>query len=257
MDRYQQLEEVRRKWTPPKELTGSVPREIRLSSGGYVVAVLAVLLILGGIGAGIALSAVGRREAAVQMKLAREGQEAEARVTRVWRASDKEHVPMVAYQFEVDGRQYGDNVKVPLRIWKLLAVGSPLAVRFLPADPLISHPLDWRKERMPVWAPFLVGSMFSGIGVGLVFLLKREAGLLSEGRPAPAIVTKYSHGQHGSKNVHYEFRLLSGSLAKGKSGPTRKLPAIGATICVLYDRDNPRRNRAYPFEMVRVANASK
>ena len=39
---------------------------------------------------------------------------------------------------------------------------------------------------------------------------------------------------------------------KGSGGETSKPPAIGSTICVVYDRDNPGRNSPYPFSLVRV-----
>jgi hypothetical protein len=108
---------------------------------------------------------------------------------------------------------------------------------------------------MPIWVPFLVGSSLAAGGAVLVLILRRQLRLLSEGRPALAVVTRYSYAQHGAKNIHYEFPLLSGGMAKGRSGPIRRLPAIGATLCVIYDRENPRRNAPYPLEMARLANA--
>jgi len=228
------------------------PRPIRLTGGGYALVVVAALLVLGGIAAGVLLAVSADRRETRQALLRREGRGIEAQVTRVWKTSDKEHHPMAAYGFEVDGRKYSHSVRVPGRIWKGLATGSRLAVVYLPSDPALSHPRDWAQDRTPVWAPFLVGCLFSGIGVGMLFLLSRQMGLLSEGRPAPAVVTKYSPGQHGQKNVHYEFPLLSGALVKGKSGPRRRLPEIGATICVIYHPDNPRRNATYPLDLVGV-----
>jgi hypothetical protein len=253
MDRYQEMSELQRTWTPPPELLGSGPREVELSRAGIAVAVLAGFLILGGIGAGIALERVRIQQSDGQKLLREQGDDVESSVTRLWRASDKESSPMVAYQFEVDGRTYHKSVNVPLAIWKKLASGSPLAVRFLPSDPSRSHPRDWAESIMPNWVPFLMGGMLGAGGVALVLILRWQLGLLSEGRPAPAVVTRYSNAQHGQKNIHYEFPLLGGEVAKGKSGPTRRLPAIGATLCVIYDRENPRRNARYPLRMAQVA----
>jgi hypothetical protein len=233
MDRYQEMEELQRTWTPPPELSGSGPREVQLSGRGIAVAVLAAILILGGVATGIALERVGILQSDEQNLLSEQGRDVEASVTRLWRASDKERRPMVAYQFEADGRTYRRSVRAPLSIWKKLAVGSQLAVRFLPSNPAQNHPRDWAESTMPLWVPFLVGFMLAAFGAGLVFILRRQLALLSEGRPAPAVVTRYSYAQHGQKNIHYEFPLPSGELAKGKRGPTRRLPAIGATLCVL------------------------
>src|ERR1022692_690492 len=130
MDRYQEMSELQRTWTPPPELLGSGPREVQLSRAGVAVAVLAGLLVLGGIGAGVALERVGARQSDEQKLLREQGNDVESSVTRLWHAGDKEHSPMVAYGFEADGRTYRKSVKAPLSVWKKLAPGSPLAVRF-------------------------------------------------------------------------------------------------------------------------------
>jgi len=256
MDRYQEMAELQRTWTPPPELV-RYEREVQLSPQGVAIAVLAGIMILGGVAAGIALETAGNRQSEEQSLLREQGKDAEATVTRLWRARDKERRPMVAYQFETEGRTYRRSVTAPLAVWKKLAAGSPLAVRFLPSDPARNHPRDWAESTMPLWLSLLVGAMLIAVGAFLVLMLRRQLALLSEGRPAPAVVTRYSYAQHGQKNLHYEFPLMSGSVAKGRSGPksTRRLPAIGATICVIYDRENPRRNAPYPLEMARLANA--
>jgi hypothetical protein len=257
MDTYQKMAELQRNWTPPPELAGFGSREVQLSRAGIAIAVLAGALILGGLGAGIGLERVSSRQSAQQALLNEQGKEAEGTVTRLWRARDKEKRPMVAYQYQAAGATYAGSAKAPLRIWKTLAVGSPLAVRFLPSDPALNHPIGWAASTLPLWLPFLAGALLAALGGFLVFGLRRQMALLSEGRPAPAVVTRYSNAQHGQKNIHYEFPLLGGSMAKGHSGPRRTLPAIGATLCVIYDRDNPRRNATYPMQMVRLVNAEK
>jgi hypothetical protein len=254
MDRFDEMAELQRKWTPPAELAGSGTREVRLSGRGIAAAVLAGLLILGGPVASIFLERLSGRQTAEQNQLSDEGKDVEARVTRLWRSADKESRPMVTYQFFTEGSMYRKSVKAPLRIWKGLMEGSPLVVRYWPPNPTRSHPRDWVETPMPLWLSLLIGSLLAGLGVWLVFTLRRQWSLLREGRPAPAVVTRYSYAQHGQKAIHYEFPLMGGSLEKGRSGPMRKLPAIGATLCVLYDRDNPRRNALYPLEMARLAD---
>ena len=255
MDRYQELAELQRKWTPPAELTGSAPREVRLSGGGVGLAILAVVLFVAGIAGGFALQGTAARELVEQKLLREQGADVESQVLRHWRTRDKESRTMVSYTLEMEGRTYSKSVKVPRRIWQTLDVGSQITVRFLPSNPAINRPRDWETQpAVPVWLPIIVGLTGGAVGALLVVILKRQLQLLSEGRPAPAIVTRYSFAQHGSKNVHYEFPLLGGGVQRGKRGPTRSLPAIGSTLCVLYDRDNPRRNAPYPLDMARLAN---
>src|SRR5258705_156658 len=106
---------------------------------------------------------------------------------------------------------------------------------------------------MATWAAWLIGAAtaFPG-GLVLPFLIRRERKLLSDGRAAPGVVTRLSRSQHGSM-VHYEFAIAGGGFAKGKTGPSHKPPPVGATVPVLYDPENPRRNRMYPFSMVKLA----
>ena len=102
--------------------------------------------------------------------------------------------------------------------------------------------------------PFVIGGILAALGGVIGWSVGKQKRLLREGRPAPGLVTGYTHASHGKKGIRYEFRLMSGALAKGKSPATRhRLPAIGSTVCVVYDRDNPRSNSMYPVELVRVA----
>jgi hypothetical protein len=52
--------------------------------------------------------------------------------------------------------------------------------------------------------------------------------------------------------VLYEFQLLSGTVMKGRSNGGRRTPGVGSPVCVLYDRDNPRRNAVYPLCLVKL-----
>lgn len=253
MDRYSEMEELQRKWQPPAGLRGSVPRPVRLAGAGIALVVLAVAMFAGAVAAVIGLSVVARNQSVEHRLLRDEGRDAEARITRHWRDSSEEHQPMVAYEFEWEGRTYSGRSRLPLRMWKTLDVGSPLAVRFLPEEPRRNRPRDWESSALPAWLPFPVGAVLAGIGVMLVYFVRRQMRLLSEGRPAPGVVTRYSHAEHGQKNIHYEFRLLGGGIAKGKAGPSRKPPPIGTTICIVYERDNPRNNAPYPMCLVRLA----
>jgi hypothetical protein len=123
-------------------------------------------------------------------------------------------------------------------------------VRYLPSDPAVNHPRGWQEKPMPVWIPYLVAAGLAVAGWLAMRGILSQKRLLAEGRPAPALVTRHTRTQHG-KTMHYEFVLLSGAIAKGRSGPARKPPAVGSTICVLYDPENPRRNAPYPLSLVK------
>ncbi len=254
MDRYQELAELQRNWTPPAELRSLENREVRLSGRGIALAALAGILILGGVGVGIGLERTGMQQTADQLQLTEQGRDVEATVASLWKTTGKEHQPMVTYQFHAEGRTYRRSVAVPSGIWKKLTAGTVLVVRYLPADPTHSHPRDWQASQLPLWVALLVGFFVSATGVLFVYIIRRQLALLREGRAAPGVVTRHSYAGKGQRKYHYEFAIPGGALEKGKSGPTRKLPAIGAKVCVIYDPDNPPRNSPYPFEIAKIAN---
>jgi len=103
----------------------------------------------------------------------------------------------------------------------------------------------------------VVATGIAAIGVLCLLGINQERRLLSEGRAAPALVTalKTQSGTHGEKHrsMTYEFPLMSGAVASGKSGTSSKPPAVGSVICIVYDPERPGRNKVYPFGLVRPA----
>jgi hypothetical protein len=94
-----------------------------------------------------------------------------------------------------------------------------------------------------------VAAFLAAVGGLFTIPLRYQGWLLAEGRPALAVVTRHAKTDKGTV-IHYEFTMLSGSQGKGRSGPSRKPLAVGATLCVFYDPDNPRRNAPYPLPLV-------
>ncbi len=247
----EQLEALRQEWKAPRELSRALPREVQLSVAGMLLMGLAFLLFLGAVAAYTAIQGAAIRQAQRQALMDRQGVNTEAVITRLWRRRDKERHPMVTYQFEHDGRIYEGSSGVSQRTWRQMKEGSPLAVRYVPSDPSMSQPRDWRQSGIPAWLPAAVGLGLACIGFFLVYWLGRQKRLLSDGRVAPAIVTRYSSGQHGSKYAHYEF-AVGKTVAKGTVGVSRGKPKIGDTVCVVYDPEKPRRNARYPMDLVKL-----
>ena len=84
-----------------------------------------------------------------------------------------------------------------------------------------------------------------------VFVIQREKRLLSDGRAAPARITKVKRVEHHRHVLRYELATMNGEVVKGRADSRHAKP-VGETLCVVYDRDNPRRNAPYPFKLVRV-----
>jgi len=251
MERYRELEQLRRNWKPPVELMGSTPREVKLSAGGIGVACLIATLFLGAIASVLGLSRVATRQAARTQALYESGARTEAVITRHWRTGGEDSQRRIAYEFEHQGQVYRRTVRTPKAIWSRLSVGATIPVRFVQANPELNHPAEWRTSDMPQWLPAATAAGLVAVALVLIFVLRRQMQLLSDGRPAPARVTAHKRGQHGHSIV-YEFPLLEGGIGKGRGGEGSKPPSVGATISIVYDRDNPSRSAIYPMSMVRV-----
>ena len=240
-------------WTPPDGLGYTRVRPVALTGQGIALLAVAVSVLLGAIAAGTALGIAAARDAKQHRLLRDQGASAEAVVTRLWRSRDDEKTPRVAYRFPFQERLWEGRATAPLRIWKRLAVGSKLPVRFLPSDPGRNRPEGWQDRPLSPWIPCLVAASTAALALLLTLPLRSQARLLAEGRPARGIVTAHRKTKDGTV-VRYEFALLSGAHAKGKSGPLRHPPALGEGICVLYDPENPGKSASYPPSLVKLAN---
>ena len=128
-----------------------------------------------------------------------------------------------------------------------------------PSNPGLNCPSYLTRQGMPRWLPFGIGFIMAAGGAAIALAVRRQTRLLADGRAAPALVTRLSnvardsHGGNHGRKYYYEFPVLSGAIAKGHGGPTKRFPAVGSTLCVLYDPDNPAKNAPYPLSLVRVA----
>jgi len=238
-------------WQPPDGLGYSSLRPVQLTGQGYALVVLGVVFAIGALTLSAFLVNESHREAGVREQLRREGTETSAVVTRVWRAGDKEGTRMVAYRFTAGGREIDGRSSTPSATWRGLKKDAPLAVRFVPGHPEISHPAGWEKSVTPFWLAFLVGGCLLVVPAIFAAMIRKQSSLLSEGRPAPGVVTGVKRADK-AVFVLYECQLLSGAVVKGRSNGCRRTPGIGSPVCVLYDPDNPRRNAVYPLCLVKL-----
>jgi hypothetical protein len=237
-------------WASPPELGGSPPRPVKLTGTGTALNVLALVMLVGGVLLGIKLS----NDAAAQSQTARllkeQGAETQATVIRLWRGGGKDRPYRLTYQFEVQGRVFHRDSGASRRIWESLTEGSPLRVRYLPADPKLSHPADWESQQIPAWVPLMVPAAFASYTLIIILMLRKQRRLLEDGRAAPAVIYKVS-ATKGGKSVRYNFRSQAGTLEKGSGLMARGLAQNGSVVTIIYDPEKPSRNAPYPFKMVR------
>jgi len=238
-------------WTPPDGLGYSTARPVQLAGIGRLLVGIAVLFLLGGPALGWYVSNQIQLDKERERLFSEDGVDATATIVRVWRESNKEGTHMVSYRFLVDGREIIGNSKMYRNVWAGLHIGDAMPIRYLPSQPEVNRPAQRRPGPPSDWAPWAIPLLFIWLPFFFWFMIRRQARLLAEGRPALATITKIRRAKHTI--VYYEFPLLDGQVIKGRSPVNRRnMPQPGEEACVLYMPENPRRNALYPFELVKL-----
>ena len=125
-------------------------------------------------------------------------------------------------------------------------MGDQLAVSFLHADPLVSHPTGWAWWTWWDLLPYAFGLWIFGIGVrGLVMVYQRRRlgriGWVTEGKVI-ACATKGSRFR-----IDYQFYSEDQTLFDGANEYSYDEYKYGSKIRVIYLRSNPKRNDTYPL----------
>jgi hypothetical protein len=238
----------------PPELVGTVPRDVRLTIGGLVVATLAVASAVGALVAGIVMSVAYMRASDERQLRERDGVMADAAVVQVVeRRGDGPH-RVVSYRYDVGGHSYTGRTALRNRDRRVLRLGAPVRIGLLPSQPERSWMIGYEPTGFPLWVIPLTVSSLLVAAMGLVWSVRRQWILLSEGRAARARVTalkKVSSDKGKRYRVTYEFQTISGALQRSRCDIGKTPPAIGAIIPVVYHRDRPEWSATYPMQLVR------
>ena len=242
----------------PPELLGSVPRDVRLTSGGRVVAAFAAFVAAAAVPVTLImiLSYTSSRDARDLRR--RDGVTTTGEVINVaLRKGDKDEKPrrVVTYAYAADGRSFTGRVTLRQSDRSVTAERSPLSIGYLSSAPETSWVIGYERGVFPlVVIPLTLVTMLIVAGA-VARTVSRQRTLLAEGRVAMARIT----GQkkiHGEKKRAYkvtcEFEVLSGARRTKRYQTSKTPPPIGSLVPIVYHRDNPDWSAAYPFDLVRT-----
>ena len=242
----------------PAALLRATPRDVRVNATGWLVLITAMAFGVAGVWGGIVLS----RSALVAERHLRlfesERVLAAGDVIRLQkRGGGNDHSITAHYRYTARGHELTGETRLRRVERERYALGSPVAVWYLPSEPEQSW-LDGYAPRQTERWPAAVVLIACGItAILLVRMVRRQSDLLAHGRPAMATVTKVEKkdSEGTSWMVHFEWTTLSGATRTGKylHGKKKDVPAIGAMIPIVYDRDNSLRHSKYPMMFVTVS----
>jgi hypothetical protein len=234
-------------WTAPPELAGPLPRTTRISEDGRGAATRVVVLLLASIVL-VVLGCIGAAQTMTRMEALRlEGRETTGEVTALRHRFGGAYG--VRYAFNANGRALEGVSEAPKDIGNGLREAAPLPILFLPSNPAINHPAAWQESGSWVWDLWFVPMMPVAAAILVLTQMRRQRRLVAGGVPTAGIVTKRSRNSQGAWWVDYQFHTEDGKVAKGRGHLGLE---IGATICVLYLPQDPRRNQPYLRSWYRV-----
>jgi hypothetical protein len=237
-------------WMPPRELAGGLPRKKHLTPRGVFAFIFALALTPGAVFAFTAFHMAQRQSGDTNDNLRLHGQDATARIIRLWHTKGRGSSEVVTYVFSAGGKRVQGDCDVPLRVWDSMRIGADLPVRYVPSDPAVNHPSAWEESTVPMWVAIGLPSIPAAISLCLLIVVMRRGQLAAYGVPAPGIVS-LSYQMKTGWGVRYRFRTAEGAVVSGRDQSDRGYEA-GAHVCVLYMPRHPNRNSLYPLTLYRV-----
>lgn len=238
-------------------LRHSAPRQVRLTEGGFGVALVAALCVAGALIAGPLLLVKASRDRVRLEHLLRESVATEATVVRVEISRGEKRRRTVHYAYSVDGQTSDGRTRLRERDRRPVEAGSRIPIFYVPSGKRESWLPGYEPRGTPAVLAIVVPAGSLTLATLLAWLIRREWRLLEEGRVAKGVVT--SHEKVWQKpqgcRAHYEYHLLSGALRRGHVDKDEKkdAPAVGSSLTIVYDREDPRHNSLYPFQFVKWA----
>jgi hypothetical protein len=238
-------------------LLKATPRDVRVNVSGGIMLATAAVLVAAGMWGGIVL---GKRAETAERHL---GLFTSERIVTAGdviqlqkRGGGNDHRITAHYRYTARGQELTGATALRRDERERYAVGQPVAVWYLPSEPEESW-LDGYAPRPEVsWPATAVPVACGFTALVLIQLVRRQSNLLANGRPAMATVTKVEKKDTGEGTVwmvSYEWTTLSGATRKGKYSHGKKhVPAVGALLPLVYDKDNSFRHSKYPMSLVTI-----
>jgi len=231
------------------ERFGPVPRDVRLTSSGWVVVVFTIVVAAAAVTTALGLPILRMRQQAIRDAFDRERVFAEATITGVRIEKTKEtRRRVVSFRYAAAGGEYEGTARFERNDPRETIEGGRLPIVYLPSEPSRSWLRGRGPDVIPMWLLPLIPTALLLAAAGMGWGVRRQQTLLSEGRFTLARVTSYKKvgGAHGpSYRVTYEFTTLSGAKVAAKAD--RTLAQDTTTVAVVYHRENPQWNAIYPM----------
>jgi hypothetical protein len=232
-----------------------VPRDVELTREGRVLAILSAALIVAALGLGVWSVIFHIRQTRERDLRRQDAVLTNADVLDVRSTRDKHPRELVTYRFTAaDGRSRVATVRLGRDEQR--PSGGTIVVGYLRSNPDENWASGHEPDGIPVWVAPIVSVALATFAWIVIWRLRRDWTLLSEGRIAQGRVStarRVAHQHHHVTRVTYEFTTLAGAAVQGRADLRRRPPTTGDAVTVVYHRDDPRWNALYPLSLVQSA----
>lgn len=232
----------------PAELLGRTPRTVALAGSdswcGLFVAILACALGIYGL-ASYCLECVEQYPQRAALRA--QAKETDGEICNI--VTTRHAGTYVEYVFVVNGMRYRGEARIA-HTGETFDRFSKIVLRYVPANPVISHPAAWEWSALMDINLALLATCFFAVGCAILIYLLRERGLLRTGIAAKGVVTRCERHKRIYR-VSYEFHTHNGDQIDGTSDSEDEYE-LGTGLWLVYSPKSPKRNRSYPMVNFRV-----
>jgi hypothetical protein len=228
----------------PAELQPKLPKRFRLAARSIYCLVGSILVSIAIATFIILLGAFTPKEIKDRSDLAREGSLTYTNDVRVGGMRSA----TVFYTFTYNGKSYSGKTYLPTEYSKKVlnySRSGNFPVLFLPENPSINHPSDWRGNGPFPFIGYILIVVLVIQWTGLIRFIRPDLRLARNGVVAIGRVTECFDGRNGGIYLKYEFRDMDGLLMDGRGEYPARLNQ-GAQIFVLYLPEASGSSRPYP-----------
>jgi len=242
-------------WRMPVELAyAPVPRRLSLRGEAWVMPIVAAGIAAFIMADGFSLYREWISENQVFDTLLAHGVEANAKIMRKWIEQRPDTCwYYVSYSLQANGRTFSPSKSVDWSAYRQLREGQMAPVVYLSSDPSINR-LTVEPPPVKPWVALFFPLICGGLLSLFILPIRRQWLVVSTGKATAGVVTGSRRVEGFGLSTIYEFRDRAGVKRVGKTTVrSNDAPRIGATVTILFDPENPRRNVLYPAPLVCLA----
>lgn len=223
------------------QINAQIPRRIRLDGSSIGALSFGFLIFVAGLAVLVWLSLDTAKGLRIQNTLLQRGRSVNGSITLSNVNRGGTHVK---YTFTVDNVLYSGDVEMKVDHFNVPGNPRLISVRYLPNDPSINQPLNWKWGSVWDLFPFLLLITITAVGAKVVITALRVTNLARNGLVVVGKVTGCAP-KRTLFTVFYVFTSEAKGEVEGSCDLLEKYES-GSAIPVIYLPSNPKRNAKYP-----------